>query len=195
MRSSTYRLAIRQVALWATCVAFGILCLVEHHDVLAGPGGPLGTATALGFAVALLVRRHKRARATWLQPWQVTLVLSAGLALFVGGLLFHRHLLWWTGALLLIYACLKWALPGEYDRDITSAIFLVYWIHPLPEPLSLWIPTGLAWLVAHCAEWILHCLDVPAWAEGSILHPPGQGLHLMGDAAGTQALFAAVFEY
>ena len=76
----------------------------------------------------------------------------------------------WLGLMLLMYACLKWALPGSFSRDIVLALFLLYWVHPLPGRLFGAFQFWMQQASIQGAEWILHGFNQRVWADGFVLH-------------------------
>jgi len=60
----------------------------------------------------------------------VRAAMLGGTLATVGGLIFGVHQFEWLGVVLVLYACLRWALPARFSLDILLALFLVYWIHP-----------------------------------------------------------------
>ena len=103
----------------------------------------------------------------------LTVLLVLGAVLFMLSVVIGHtvdvHQIQWLGMMLLVFVALKWAFPPRFGKDILFAVFVLYWIHPLPRqifgPLQLQMQT---WSV-NGAEWMLHCINVPVWADGITL--------------------------
>ena len=103
------------------------------------------------------------ARAAWMSA-------AAGAGLMAAGLFAPIRQFEWLGVLLLLYACLRWALPRAYARDLLPALFLLYWIHPLPGQLFDTFQFGMQRASVQGAEWLLHMFNRRVWADGFALH-------------------------
>jgi len=118
----------------------------------------------------LILLRPKPAAAPRHSAWPIPVTAAVcGMVLSLGGTIFGVHLFEWVGVLLLLYACLRWALPGAYARDTLCAVFLLYWTHPLPSQLFGPLQMTLQKLSVAGAEYLLHCVNVRVWADGMVL--------------------------
>jgi len=122
------------------------------------------------FSLAILIRpkipRSAVYASTRLSPWWSPVSGVAGLAAALPGIVFGIHQLEWIGLLLILYSCMRWSLPSRFACDILPALAVLYFIHPLP-----WLVVGQTQLAmqdfsVRGAEWLLHCVNVPAWADG-----------------------------
>lgn len=107
-------------------------------------------------------------------------ILPAGIAgalLALVGIIFGVHQFEWLGIVVLLYACLRWALPVRFSLDIFLAMFLLYWVHPIPGQVFGGMQLGMQKLSVIGAEWLLHALNVRVWGDGLVLHT---GLALFG---------------
>jgi len=92
-----------------------------------------------------------------------------GTALVLGGVVFTVNQFQWLGLMLLVFACFHWALPPHYSQDVGLAVFLLYWIHPLPSRVFHPLQVFMQRLSIMGSEWLLHCVNVRVWADGMIL--------------------------
>ncbi len=153
-----------------------LLCWLVLHarGLLAEQNGWLRfTLTAL-FA-ALILLRAKPAPAPEAPParpvpgWCAVLAGLTGALLAVAGIMLRVGLFEWLGLLLLVLACLAWALPPDRLRDSGLALFLLYWAHPLPGQLFSFLQLALQRISVRGAEWLLHLVNVRVWADGLVL--------------------------
>ncbi|MFT5240903.1 MAG: exosortase/archaeosortase family protein [Kiritimatiellia bacterium] len=122
------------------------------------------------FALILMMRFKPETKST---RKGLTVLLVLGALLFMSSVVIGHvvdvHQIQWLGMMLLVFVALKWAFPPRFGKDILAAIFVLYWIHPLPRqifgPLQLQMQT---WSVDG-AEWMLHCINVSVWADGITL--------------------------
>ncbi len=133
------------------------------------------------FALLILLRPKPRRPAAAPVPARsarVTYVAGIlGALLAVGGLVFRVLQVEWVGIVLLLFACWRWALPGPYAGDILRALFLLYWVHPLPSLVFANLQfVSQKWSVAW-AEWLLHAQNVRVWADGFFLY---SGFNVIG---------------
>ena len=70
---------------------------------------------------------------------------------------------------MVLYAALAWALPRRYGRDLLMALFIVYWIHPLPGQIFGPLQLGMQWLSVRLSEVLLHIINVSVWGDGLVL--------------------------
>lgn len=117
---------------------------------------------------------------------------SLGLAAAVLGLVFKVHQAEWLGLLLLLYACLRWALPSAYARDIAAALVVLYFVHPPPgnviEPFQR---AMRGWSIAG-AEWLMHCFNVRVWSDGEVLRTGFIALAVPDECSGLRAATAVI---
>lgn len=129
----------------------------------------------IGVFFALLIGlRWKRVNDSS-HPYLRRLVLPLGLFSFLlglSGIIFNVHQFEWLGILGMSSACFLWGLPERYSRDVLLALFLLYWVHPLPGQLTTRLEFSMQRLSVLGAEWLLHCFNFSAWADAGnmILH-------------------------
>ncbi len=102
---------------------------------------------------------------------------GVGVVLALAGIIFGVNQFEWLGIVLLLYACLAWALPAGYKRDVLLAVFILYWVHPLPGQIFGKFELAMQWMSVTGAERILHTLNERVWVDGMILHT---GLSIFG---------------
>jgi len=101
--------------------------------------------------------------------WFVQALVVAGTVSVLLGIVFNVHQIEWIGLLLILYACLLWALPGRYSRDLALSLLLLYWAHPLPGQLFGPAQVAMQRMSVGGAEWLLHAMNVSVWADGLVL--------------------------
>lgn len=102
--------------------------------------------------------------------WATSLI---GASAAVGGIIFNVNQFEWLGIILVIYSCLRWALPPRFGGDIILALVLFYWIHPLPGQVFGALQIRMQYLSVWASEWGLHILNHEAWADGIVLRTGG----------------------
>jgi len=163
----------RVVVLGSAGCLFLLWVFTHLGQLAATQNGTIRFFLTAFFGLMILLRpksARERARAAALLPaWASALLVVAAAAMAVLGMMFYVHQVEWLGLLLLLYACLNWALPPRFARDLPLALLLIYWAHPLPS--QLFGPLQLAmqrWSVAG-SEWLLHLFNVRAWGDGLVL--------------------------
>ena len=127
---------------------------------------------ALGLVFALLILFRRKVDEADERSWPGTAAATAvcGALFCLGGLIVPLRQLEWFGLVLLLYSCLRWALPKRWSKDVLLAMLLLYWVHPLPGQVFGRLQLGMQFLSIQGAEWVLHCANVRAWADGLTLH-------------------------
>lgn len=151
---------------------FASWLLVNLHALTAEQNGWIRFVLTLGFAV-LIVARPKPGRAappTYGDAHEPVLTAVTGTALVLAGLILHIRQAEWVGTLLMLWGCLRWALPLDYRRDLTWGILLLYWAHPLPGQIFAPLELAAQRVSVRGAEILLLGLDVRVWADGMVLH-------------------------
>jgi len=173
----------RVVVLASAAGLFLVWVVTNLRHLAATQNGTIRFFLTAFFGLMILLRpkpARDRARTAPLLPaWAAALLVVAAAAMAVLGMMFYVHQVEWLGLLLLLYACLNWALPPRFARDLPLALLLIYWAHPLPS--QLFGPLQLAmqrWSVAG-SEWLLHLLNVRVWGDGLVLRtfPHGAGAY------------------
>ena len=122
----------QKMALFAATALF-LLWVISNYARLSDDGTwvvrlVLGTI----FFLAIMIRWKRAKESTACGSHCVLLLGVAGAVMSVLGIIFAVHQFEWLGMMILIYACLRWALPEHWNSDILLAVFLLYWVHPLP---------------------------------------------------------------
>jgi exosortase/archaeosortase family protein len=153
------------------------LWMAAHATPLFGTqNGIIRSVLSILFAAVILLRPKQKTEASG-DASLTGLVTAAllGVGCIIVGLIIPVRHLEWIGIILLLFACLRWALPTPFRRDILLALLVLYWVAPLPTPwfgrLQIWMQIASV----EGSEWLLHILNVRAWAEGLILRT---GLHV-----------------
>ncbi len=90
----------------------------------------------------------------------------------------------WLGILLMLYACLRWALPAKFGRDIVLALFLLYWIHRMPWRVLYEFQAWMQILSVKGSEWLLQCFNQRVWADGAALRTSYLVFNIPGECSG-----------
>ena len=106
-------------------------------------------------------------------PWVLWATSLAGALAAVTGIVFNVNQFEWLGIILVIFSCLRWALPPRFGRDLVLALILFYWIHPLPGQVFGALQIRMQVLSVWASEWMLHILNHQAWADGIVLRTGG----------------------
>ena len=121
------------------------------------------------FTLALLLRPKSLLSRAGPAGGRVVAGAIVGTLLALAGLIFKVHQVEWIGVLLLFYAGLRWALPARHADDLKCAVFVLYWVHPLPGQLLAALHLAMQRFSVVGAEWAAHIANTPAWADGLIL--------------------------
>ncbi|MBN1557617.1 MAG: archaeosortase/exosortase family protein [Lentisphaerae bacterium] len=170
--------ALRRMVLAAAGLLFLVWLIVNYGRITADEEGFIRFVLGGLFAVLILFR--PKAKPTGGRPesgapaggrggFRLLAAGAGGALLSMTGLVFDVHQFEWLGMVLILYACLRWALPARYGRDILLALFLLYWIHPIPGQIFGKFQLAMQWMSIKGAEWLLHCLNVRVWADGFVL--------------------------
>lgn len=166
-----------QQSILAAAVVLFLVWFSSHYDMLVlGQNGTKSSerevCIVLGaaFFVAILFRSSTTATPSLTPIWIIPATGAIGLAAVVTGTVLDVRQLHWIGMLLLLYACLKWSLPSRFSRNVLPALLLLYWVHPVPWSVFGPLQLAMQHMSVLGAEWLVHCVNIPAWADGTILH-------------------------
>jgi len=123
------------------------------------------------FALLILGRCPRERMPPPQRPSRWAAPLAGGGALLaLLGIVFNVHQFEWLGLIVMLGAALRWALPWRWARNVPAAMFLLYWVHPLPGQVFGRLQFWMQALSVRGAEWLLHILNVRIWADGLVLH-------------------------
>jgi exosortase/archaeosortase family protein len=125
----------------------------------------LGTLLASVLLVRWKNPHYVRPVAGWLTP--TCAGVGTGMALV--GIILDLKQFEWLGLVLLLAGCLLWSLPGSHARDVLSALFVLYWIHPIHAGAVAALEGNMQRLSVGGSEWLLHCFNHRVWADGTDL--------------------------
>ncbi len=149
------------------------LCLAVADE----PGGLIRAILGTAFCLLILYRSQapreaeadsdedSAARSTRMAT---VMAVVSSLAV-VGGLILHIRQVEWLGMLMLTYAAGLIALPRWQSKTLARALFVLYWINPLPGQIEGAARLTMQRLSTSGAEWLLHIVNLPAWADGLVL--------------------------
>lgn len=160
----------RKAVLLLAGLLFGAWVVLKWDRLTEDQAGIIRLVLGFLFAGLVLVRPKGEGAPLRLPRGSVGVLAMAGTLMVLVGLQFPIHQLEWLGLVVLLFACLRWALPESWGRDTLLALVLLYWVHPLPSqvfaPLQFWMQEMSTWF----SEWLLHALNVRAWRHGLLLH-------------------------
>lgn len=161
--------SLRKTVLWLTTAVFLVWVYCHFGMITGDENGRIRFVLSLVFALITLLRRKERDVVAWLPPWVMPATAVVGTLLALSGIIFSVGQFEWLGLILLLHACLCWSFSRKYHRDIALALFILYWIHPLPGQLFASFQLGMQVLSVKASEWLLHCFNVRVWADGLTL--------------------------
>ena len=152
-------------------VALFVLWMVLHLPMLTGvQDGAIRLTLGLVFAALILLRRKADVTVDWAPPGVLAAAAVLGALLGLIGVIVPLRQAEWLGLVLLLYSCLRWSLPERWRGDILLSMALLYWVHPLPGQVFGKLQLGMQYLSIRGSEWVLHCANVRAWADGLTLY-------------------------
>ena len=156
-------------------VLFGVFILVTAWvwanlpRLAAGQNGILSFFLGTLFALILIFRTKLPDEHFKLPGWSLGVIGAGGTLLAILGMIIPVHQSEWLGILLILYAALAWALPRRYGKDLILALFLIYWIHPLPSQLFGPFQLAMQSLSVKLSEGLLQALNVRVWGDDLVL--------------------------
>lgn len=160
----------KKLVLTGAGVLFGTWLAAHFPRVVGDEDGLLRLILGSFLSLLILLRwKPQPSPSAPVVPARPLIPAMMGAGLTVGGLIFRVHQAEWLGVVVLLYACLRWALPSPFRRDIRRALLLLYWVHPLPSQIFLPLQAAMQRLSVVGTEWVLHVLNVRIWADGLIL--------------------------
>ncbi len=169
----------RKSILYAGIGLFTVWALTNFHRVAADDDALIRVVLVSLFAVIVLLRpkpprelqpESERFRFPGLHGPALPLTMGIGGALLsLVGTILTIHQFEWLGIILLLYACLRWSLPEKFHRDVIIAVFLLYWMHPIPGQVFGKLQLWMQLMSVQGAQVLLYCFNVPVWAEGFYL--------------------------
>lgn len=169
----------RRTVLYAGIGLFAVWALTNMQRVAADDDSLIRVVLVSIFAALILLRpkpdKEKNpdlsiSRLPFLNNPHFSLAMGIGGALLsLVGTIFVVHQFEWLGIILLLYACLRWSLDLKYRRDVLIAVFLLYWMHPIPGQVFGRFQLWMQQISVQGAEGLLYALNVPVWAQGFYL--------------------------
>jgi len=169
--------AYRKIVLLAAAVLFLVWGFLNIGRLTGDQEGLIRIVLGVILSLAILLRWKPAEEGLGRRPWLAPTAGIVGALLVVAGIVFRVHQFEWLGIILLLYACLIWALPPYFARDIALSLLLLYWVHPLPGQVFGSFQLAMQGMSVRGAEWLLHCLNVRVWADGLMLNT---GLRVFG---------------
>ncbi len=143
---------------------------VNLPRLAAGQNGVLSFFLGSLFALLLIFRTKLDLEGFKLPSWGLGLIGAAGTLMAIPGMIIPIHQAEWLGILLILYAALAWAFPRRYGKDLLFALFIIYWIHPMPSQLFGPLQLALQSLSVKLSEGLLQSFNVRVWGDDLVLH-------------------------
>lgn len=183
----------RRAVLVSAFVLLAAWCWVNVPRLAAGPGGGLSFGLGVLFGLVLIFRPKIEEKPLRPSGKILALLALAGTILVVVGLIMPVHQFEWLGVLLILYACLAWALPVRYSRDLLLALFIIYWVHPLPGqvfgPIQLWMQS----VSVKLSEALLHFFNIRVWGDGLVLRTGARIFGVPEECSGLKTAMTVFF--
>lgn len=157
------------LVLCAALILFLAWIAAHHSRLLGDQNDTIRISLSTLFAILVLAGRKSLTPSPQSAARRVLLPAVTGSVAAIAGIMFDVKQLEWIGLLALLFACLKWSLPRKSARDILTALFLFYWVHPAPGNVFLVFQMVMQRLSVNTSEWLLHMLNVRVWADGLVL--------------------------
>ncbi len=158
-----------RIVLGAVLIMISAWVWTNLPRLAAGQNGALSFFLGTLFALALIFRPKLSNEGFKLPGWGLGLSGIGGSLLAILGMIIPVHQLEWLGILIILYAALAWALPRRYAKDLILAMFLIYWIHPLPSQIFGPIQLEMQSLSVKLSEGLLHALNIRVWGDDLVL--------------------------
>ena len=161
---------MKRVVLIAAIVLFLTWIVVNFGRIAGDDDGIIRFVLGTFLALLILARWKNTQETPPVAEWPLLASGIGGAVLTVAGIIFRVHQIEWLGVILLLFACLRWTLPARFAGDIRLALFLLYWVHPLPGQVFASLTMGMQYLSVKGTEWLLQAANLRVWADGFILH-------------------------
>lgn len=168
-------------------------CWVNVPRLSAGPAGGLSFGLGVLFGLILIFRPKVDEAPLRFPGWVLAGLACLGTVLVVVGILVPIHQFEWLGVLLLLYASLAWALPARYGRDLLLALFIIYWVHPLPGQVFGPIQLKVQWLSVKMSEGLLQIFNVRVWGDGLVLRTGARVFGVPEECSGLKTAMTVFF--
>jgi len=136
-------------------------------------GGIIRFFLGVFFASVILFRRKADDAESPFPFWVPPLAAVAGAFCVANGIIFNVHQFEWLGIMLILFACLGWALPQNFGKDILFALFVFYWVHPLPSQVFGPLQLAMQKMSVSGTAWLLQIFNAHVWADGFVLKTGG----------------------
>ena len=165
--------ASRKAVLFAAAALFLTWALGNFGRLTGDDEGFIRFVLGSLFAVLILLRWKPHDVQSRIPGWLAPTVGGIGAAMALVGIVFGVNQFEWFGLILVLYGCLRWALPDRFGSDIVLCLLLLYWVHPLPGQVFGTFQLGMQILSIQLSEWLLQVFNARVWADGFILFTSG----------------------
>jgi len=159
----------KQTVLWIFIVSAAVWLFLNFKSLSAGDDGVIRVILGIVLACVVIFRAKEETPSLALPSRPLLIRGLVGAVMHILGLVFDVHQFQWLGFILLFSAGVSWSINPVYVPDLNRGLFLVYWVHPLPGAIFGPMQVFLQQVSIHGAEWLLHCVNSAAWADGMVL--------------------------
>jgi exosortase len=183
----------RRAVLVSAFVLLAAWCWVNVPRLSAGPAGGMSFGLGVLFGMILIFRPKIEDVPLRVPGTALAVVACLGVVLFAVGLLVPIHQFEWLGVLMLLYASLAWALPSRYGRDLLLALFIIYWVHPLPGQVFGPIQLEMQRLSVKMSEGLLQIFNIRVWGDGLVLRTGARVFGVPEECSGLKTAMTVFF--
>ncbi|MBA4386924.1 MAG: hypothetical protein C0404_03020, partial [Verrucomicrobia bacterium] len=156
---------IRKTVLVSAIGLVAVWIAGNHDRLLADSDATIRLVLGLVYTTLIILRWKPADGGKEAGTAAALLIGLSGALLAVCGIVVPVKQFEWIGLIFLVYAAMRWALPVRFSRDILLALFVLYWMHPMPSRLFGAFQMEMQALSVAGAEWLLHCFNVRVWAD------------------------------
>ncbi len=182
-----------KAVLFSAFILLAAWCWVNVPRLVSGPGGGLSFGLGVLFGLVLIFRSKIEENPRRLPGGVLAVLALAGTILVIVGLMVPIHQFEWLGVLLLLYACLAWALPMRYSRDLFLALFIIYWVHPLPSQVFGPLQLKMQAISVRLSEVFLQFFNVRVWGDGLVLRTGARVFGVPEECSGLKTAMTVFF--
>lgn len=149
----------------------GLWVYINAATLFGSQNGIIRSSLALVFAAMILLRpKPEREHQSAGSPLAIIFICAiCGVGLTATGIIFHIRQLEWLGIIITLWATLSIALPPAYSRDIPRALFILYWMAPIPSALFTQLQLFMQSASVAGSAWLLQLFNIRVWGDGLVL--------------------------
>ena len=145
--------------------------VVNAATLFGSQNGIIRSTLSLLFGLMILLRpkSEQDKDCKKIALWLVAISTLGGIAAAISGIVMNVHQVEWIGIILLLFACLSISLPNIYARDIPRALFILYWLAPLPNRIFTQLQLFMQSASVAGSAWLLQLFNIRVWGDGLVL--------------------------